>query len=365
MSVTLVARRGVLEERIAEYGGVEVWRSTVEGQEVEAVVYPELVGAGVPGDIVLLNTTAVELELGTGGQHFVIARAQLGAPLLPERVRREEGHIIKLRYTPLQMRVLAAEEEASPYHDALRSADRLPGTPVVCLGLHSQLAPAAAGVKAARPDLRVAYVMTDSGALPLAYSRLVEQLHQADLIDVTVTAGQAFGGDLEAVNLFSGLIVAAVAGRADVIIVGQGPGNVGTATPLGFGGVEQATALNAAAALEGTPIAVPRLSFADPRARHRGISHHTLTVLKRLVLADVMLPIPTLAPALTDTLLAQLRREEITRHALRAADGEPGIELCRRHGIPLRSMGRSYEDDPCFFLAAAAAGRVAAELLSE
>ncbi|MHB0938592.1 MAG: DUF3866 family protein [Armatimonadota bacterium] len=365
MPLTLVARRGVLEEKKAEYAGVEIWRSTLEGKEVEAVVYPDLVGAGQPGDFVLMNTTAMELELGTGGQHFVIARTQLGAPVLPERVSRDEGHIMKLRYTPLQMRVLAAEEEASPYHDALRTMDRLPGTPVICLGLHSQLAPAAAGVKAANPDLRVAYVMTDSGALPLPYSRVVEQLHQADLLDVTVTAGQAFGGDLEAVNLYSALAVAVAAGKADVIIAGQGPGNVGTATPLGFGGVEQAMALNAAAALEGLPIALPRISFADPRDRHRGISHHTLTVLKRLVLADVVLPVPHLAPEQTETLLAQLQREEITRHRLRSADGRPGIDLCRRLNIPLRSMGRGFEDDPCFFLAAAAAGRVAAEILGE
>ena len=364
MPVTLVARRGVLEEKTAEYAGVEIWRSNLEGEEVEAVVYPELVGAGQPGDIVLMNTTAMELELGTGGQHFVIARAQLGAPVLPEHISRNEGHVMKLRYTPLQMRVLAAEEEASPYHDALRTVDRLPGTPVICLGLHSQLAPAAAGVKAANPDLRVAYVMTDSGALPLAYSRLVEQLHRADLLDVTVTAGQAFGGDLEAVNLYSALAVAAAAGRADVIIAGQGPGNVGTATPLGFGGVEQAVALNAAAALEGVPVAVPRISFADPRDRHRGISHHTLTVLKRLVLADTILPIPHLAPEQVEVLLAQLQREEITRHHLRTADGQPGIDLCRQLNIALRSMGRGFDDDPCFFLAAAAAGRVATEGLT-
>jgi len=363
MSVTLVARRGVLEEKIGEYASVEVWRATVEGREVEAVVYPELVGAGMAGDIMLLNTTAVELELGTGGQHFVIARMQPDVTM-PERLSREDGHIIKLRYTPLQLRVLAAEEEASPYHDMLHAADRLPGTPVVCLGLHSQLAPAAAGVKAANPDLRVAYVMTDSGALPLAYSRQVEQLQRSGLLDITVTAGQAFGGDLEAVNLYSALVVAAVAGKADVLIVGQGPGNVGTDTALGFGGVEQAMALNAAAALEGAPLAVPRISFADPRERHRGLSHHTLTVLKRLVLAKVVLPLPKLVPEQTDNLLAQLRREEIIRHILRTAGGEPGIELCCRYNIALRSMGRNYDADAAFFLAAAAAGRVAAEMLN-
>jgi len=361
MPLTLVARHGVLERKIAERPGIEIWMVYLDGHEAEAVIYPELVGQAMPGDTVLLNTTAVELGLGTGGQHIVITRTELGGPVPPPTVTRDEGHIIRMRYTPLQCRVRAAEEEASPYHDTLRLADRLPGTPVICMGLHSQLAPALGGIKAANPQARVGYLMTDSGALPLAYSTQVHQLKEAGLLDVTITTGQAFGGDFESVNLYSGLVTGALAGKADILIAGQGPGNVGTATPLGFGGIEQAMLINAVAALDGVPIAVPRISFADPRDRHRGLSHHTATVLGRLALADAILPLPDMMPEQSGIILAQLQQDQITRHQLRTVDATPGITLCQEKGIPLRSMGRRYEDDPLFFQAAAAAGRVAAE----
>ncbi len=364
-NITIVTHYAVLERKIAEQAGMEVWSVYLDGREAEAVVYPELVGQVMSGDRVLLNTTAEALGLGTGGQHIVMLRAGVGGPVTPVEVLRAKGHIIKLRYTPLQLRVCAAEEEASPYHEAMRTADRLPGTPVVCLGLHSQLAPAAGGIKACSPRARVAYVMTDSAALPLPYSRLVNTLREQGLIDLTITAGQAFGGDLEAVNVYSALVTAAVAGKADVIIAGQGPGNVGTNTPLGFGGIEQAMLLNAAAALEGLPIAVPRISFADPRDRHRGLSHHTLTVLGRLTLAPATLPLPATAPEQTHLLLAQIEQNGLTRHHIRTIDGLPGIIHCQQLGIPLNSMGRGYEDDPLYFQAAAAAGRLAAEMLAE
>ena len=206
--------------------------------------------------------------------------------------------------------------------------------------------PPPGGIKAGRPEARVAYVMTDSAALPLAYSRLVQALREQGLLDVTVTAGQAFGGDLEAVNLYSALVTAAVAGKADIIIAGQGPGNVGTGTALGFGGVEQAMLLNAAAALEGLPIAVPRISFADPRARHLGLSHHTLTVLGRLTLAPAILPLPAVAPEHADRLLAQIEQHGLSRHQLRTADGLPGIASAGstasrcQHGPRLRGRPR-------------------------
>lgn len=362
MSSTLVARHAVLESLISARTGIEIWRVYLDGIEAEAIVYPELVGRLMSGDRVLLNTTAVELELGTGGQHIAISSAQaIGGPVPPPVVSRAGGHIVKLRYTPLQLRVLAVEEETSPHHDSMRTAVSLSGTPVICLGLHSQLLPAVGGIKAANPALRIGYLMTDGGALPLSYSRIVDDLRRNGWLSVTVTAGQAFGGDLEAVNVYSGLIAAATAGRADVIVAGQGPGNAGTATPLGFGGIEQAALLNAAAALEGHPIAVPRISFADPRPRHRGLSRQTAVVLGRLTLADVCLPVPLLPPALADVLLPQLRADGLERHQVLIREGLPGIEYCRQAGLPMQSMGRGYDDDPAFFLAAAAAGRVAAE----
>lgn len=364
MPLTMIARRGVLIRKTDERPGIEIWMVDLGNRgTAEAVVYTPLVGEVVPGDHVLLNTTAVELSLGTGGQHFVIAREELGGPVPPAEVRREDGHIMKLRYTPQQLRVLAIEEEASPYYDLLRTADRLPGTPVLCLGLHSQLAPVLGGIKAVNPHLRVVYVYTDSAALPLPYSHLVEELSFRGLLETTITVGQAFGGDLEAVNIYSGLVAAVHAVKADLIIAGQGPGNVGTASPLGFGGVEQAMLINAVAALEGVPIAVPRISFADPRERHHGLSHHSITVLGRLALGSAVLPLPMMMPDQSDLVQAQLHREGLMRHRTVTADGWPGVDYCLQRGITIRSMGRGYDDDPVFFHAAAAAGRVAAEMV--
>src|SRR5690606_23688994 len=165
-----------------------------------------------------------------------------------------------------------------PHHALLREKSDLAGLPVVIAGLHSQLAPAAAALRLALgPRATLVYVMTDGGALPLAFSGLVRRLIQAGLLDKTVTVGHAFGGDLEAVTLFSGLLAARWALGADAAVVAMGPGVVGTGTKFGTTAVEAGQHADAAAILGGRPVAAPRLSFADPRPRHRGVSHHTLT----------------------------------------------------------------------------------------
>src|SRR5574340_1405217 len=145
--------------------------------------------------------------------------------------------------------------------------------PVIVGTLHSQLGPAAAVFKKqAGMKRKLAYVMTDRAALPIALSEQVRHLKSKGLIDVTVTTGQAFGGDLEAVNIFSGLAAAKAIGGAEAAIVTMGVGVAGTETFLGFSGIEQGEIVNAVAAMRGRPIAVPRLNFADKRSRHQGLS---------------------------------------------------------------------------------------------
>jgi hypothetical protein len=253
-----------------------------DGATGPALSYARLSGVCAMGDRVLVNTTAVDLELGTGGLHFVVARAgDCTGVALDEP---SGGHIMKLRYTPLQIDVCSVEEQASPHHETMRTAQDLGGMPVACCGLHSQVPLVAAAAKHADPDLRVAYVMTDFAALPLSLSELVRMSVSTGLIDSTVTCGQAFGGEHEAVNLHSGLLAARYVVGADIAVVAIGPGVVGTATPFGHGGVVQGEAVNAAGALGGTPVATLRLSFADERSRHRVVSHHTLTALSRIAL---------------------------------------------------------------------------------
>ena len=320
-----------------------------------AVVYPQLTGRCVAGDRVLCNTTAVDLGLGTGGDHFVVARAGDGIAV-DEPV---DGHIMRLRYTPLQHTVTVAEEPASPAHAVMAEARSLDGMPVVCCGLHSQVGIVAAAIKHVAPWIRVAYVMTDEAALPLAVSRLVTALLSVGLLDETVTCGQAFGGGVEAVNRHSALLAARHVTGADVAIISLGPGIVGTATPYGHGGVAQGEAINASAALGGTPIAVLRVSFADPRPRHVPVSHQTLTALTGVALARAIVAVPPLEArqrALVDEALAAAGVWEV--HERRSV---PEVVLPGFRGVDVKTMGRGPEDDPAFFAAAAAAGRVAAD----
>jgi hypothetical protein len=252
---------------------------------------------------------------------------------------------------------LAADEEDSPFRSSLERADDLGGMPVVLADLHSALPAILAGVAATRPGTRVAYVMTDGGALPAWFSRTLSEL--AGHFVGTVTAGQAYGGELEAVNAHSALLAARYALDAEVTIVAQGPGNLGTGTIWGYSGVAVGEAVNAVATLGGRPVGSLRVSDADPRQRHRGVSHHSLTAYGRVALLPADLPVPApLLPSLT-TDLAPLRK----RHRIVEVDCDGLDQALRASPVKLSTMGRGLDADYAYFLAAAAAGRHAAALL--
>jgi hypothetical protein len=391
--VVITWRNGTVDRVRREWAGAAELEVTVEGagRPVRALAYPALTGRPEPGDRVLLNTTALDLALGTGGYALVVA--------VPDRLpadRSGPGHLVKARYTPLQAVVLGADEQDSPHHDVLRDADDLAGLPVVVADLHSALAPvlaglyfdlknfepeyfgagispgapevspaAPAGVSPAAPA-RVAYVMTDGGALPAWFSRTCATLREGGWLAGTVTVGQAFGGDLETVTLHTGLLAARHVLGADVAVVAQGPGNLGTGTRWGFSGVAAGEAVNAVAALGGRPVAALRVSDADPRERHRGISHHSLTSYGRVALARADVVLPDLPPGEFGELGAQLAREAeplAARHALVTVSTEGLDEALRASPAPLSTMGRGLDQDHAYFLACAAAGRHAATLL--
>jgi hypothetical protein len=341
-------------------------QAQVEGETNprRAVAYTGLTGAVAVGDILLLNTTATSLKLGTGGVDFVVRNESRA---VPETLGEPDGteHIMKLRYTPMQHAVRAVEMD--PTHRALwETASTLLQTPVVVCELHSQMALVAAGVKAARPDARIAYVMTDEGALPLAFSSLVRHLKDAGLLEATLTAGQAFGGDYEAVTVPSALLAARWIARADVIIVSQGPGNAGTGTRYGFGGLMQGIYLDIANRLWGTPIGVLRLSLADRRDRHHGLSHHSVTALGLMAQSPALVAFPSIAEGVSSAEYHTLRNAVENSplsplHTIEETEGTAGIALLSERGLRVTSMGRGPDADPLFFLAAAAAGTLAAQ----
>ena len=306
-----------------------------------AVNYPALTGPASVGDEVLLNTTAQTLKLGTGGYDFVSANL---SRVLPKPTGDEAGHIIKGRYLPCQQAVLTLEEQER-YADVWER--NLEGFPVLVGQLHSQIGPAAAGLHLSGRR-RVAYIMTDVGALPLAFSRLVRDLKASGLLYATLTCGQAFGGDCETVTLHSALLGAKHILDCDAAIVCQGPGNAGTGTKYGFGGIEQAQNLDIVRALGGTSVAIVRMSSADKRERHQGVSHHTRTTLD-LAYSRCIVPLPVGAD---ETPLPP-------GHSVLFIEGaQAALDLLDARGIAVTSMGRTPAEDPMFFLAAAAAGLV-------
>jgi hypothetical protein len=333
-----------------------------DSSEGRALNYPALSGTCVAGDRVLLNTTAVGLGLGTGGKHFVVAR--LGESTGVALDDDSGGHIMKLRYTPMQRDVLAVESPESPAHEQMRQARSLCGMPVVCCGLHSQAPLVAAAAKQANPALRIAYCMTDAASLALPLSDVIRASLDADLIDTTITCGQAFGGRYESVNLHSGLLAARHVVRADLAIVAIGPGVVGTTTPYGHGGVSQGESINAAATLGGKPVAVLRMSFADTRERHRIVSHHTLAALGEIALARAVVAVPTLPEDFAEQVESALEAAGICeRHkCVRAAAGATAPPDMR--GVYVQTMGRGPSEDPAFFSAAYAAGELAARMVA-
>lgn len=334
-------------------------RARTGDQEVDAVAFPEMVGPIEVGHRVVLNTTGITLSLGTGGTAFVLWNLDAAGPTDPG-----DGHIVKLRYTPWQKNVVSVESQESKHHDALREIDTIEGMPVVACGLHSQVAAVAAGIKSAAPDARVGYLMTDGAALPLAWSRLIKQLEATELIDVTATCGHAFGGDLETVNVFSGLAALKEIGGADVVIAALGPGVVGTGTLLGHTALEQGQILDAANALGGKAVMCLRVSFADERARHRGVGHHSLAALNLSAREPCTVVVPELGDD-TQPICDELHDEGVDkRHEIETVDGRPALAVMKVKGIHPTSMGRTVEETPELFLAAGAAGIYAGSLVA-
>ncbi|MEN9505688.1 MAG: hypothetical protein RI958_1614 [Actinomycetota bacterium] len=309
-----------------------------------AYVLTELIGTVAVGDEVVVNTTAVDLDLGTGGWHVVhwnLSRRSLR--------RRGPGHIMKIRYTSLQTDSGSAEEHLGGSSDG--RVPSLEGCPVLVGGLHSQVAVAAAVIARLRPGTRVSYVMTDGAALPLALSDLVADLVERSLLSGTVTAGHAFGGDLEAVSVPSALALAVREQRAEVVICAMGPGVVGTDSPLGTSAVEVSGILGVAQRLGGHAIAVARASSADPRPRHLGLSHHTRTALALCEAVEVVLP-----PELGDQAVG------LAPHRTLVVEPPDPAAILADSGLRVTTMGRGPSDDPLFFRSVAAAASRAADL---
>ena len=328
----------------------------VEDSERRAWADQGLVGEVREGDEVIVNTEALDLELGSGG--FDIVHANLTRGL--EGGGASGEHVMKLNYTSLQHAVEPVEVPVR-----LSPPIRAKGAPerggsaiaVVVLPLHGHLAPAAWAAVRALPGATVGYVQTGGGALPGSLSRDVAELRERNLLSSHITAAPAYGGEHEALSVAGALDAAACSLEWDVALVGPGPGIIGSETRLGHGGIAALDAAHASLALGLPTLLSPRLSAADPRERHRPVSHHTLTVLSML-LAPVVITVPAGNPVVT----AKLATAAAWRHKLREAPAD--LEGYAASGLPARTMGRTLEEDPLFFASPLAAGRILGSNLS-
>lgn len=318
----------------------------IDGDLSKAINYSELTGPVDIGDELILNTTAVELSLGTGGYHFVIFNYS------NENSKIEgKGHIMKLRYTPFQLKCLAAEEEDSPYHELFNEFTSLNGSVFIVGTLHSMLAPLASMLKWLKPSLKINYIMTDGGALPIQFSNTVKSLKDKEIINSTITIGNAFGGDIECVNIYSGLIAAKEILNGDVTIITMGPGIAGTGTKYGFSGIEQGYIIDAVNNLGGIPFVAPRISFKDNRERHRGISHHTLTALSTACNTKGKLVIPYLTKDKDNLIREQLINKNLfEKHNIIYEEGSEIIKALDYFNLNVSTMGRDLKEDADYFI---------------
>jgi Protein of unknown function (DUF3866) len=313
----------------------------IDGERRPAWADEVLLGPMREGDEVVVNCAALDLGLGSGGFDVVHVNLSRGLGGGVEG----DAHVMKLNYSSLQHPVDPVESEKPLDSDGERHVT----VPVAVLPLHGHLAPAAWAAAQARPDIRVGYVQTGGGALPGSLSRDIAELRDRGLLCGHITAAPAYGGEHEALSTVGALDAAATALGWDAVLVGPGPGIIGSDSEFGHGGMAALDSAHASLSLRLPTIVSPRLSSGDPRERHRGLSHHTATVLE-LLLAPVTVAIPEGATEAS----SQIDAAGASRHLLQEASAD--LEAYAASGLPTQTMGRQLEDDPLFFEAPLAAG---------
>jgi hypothetical protein len=337
-----------------------------------AVADVGLIGPSQVGDELIVNVQALDLGLGSGG--FDVVHVNLTRGLSNEG--QPGAHVMKLNYTSLQHAVRQLDDEQL----------RLPlDGPVAVLALHGQLAAVAWAFAESNPDATLGYVQTPGGALPGGHSRVVRELRERGLLAGHLTAGATYGGEGESISTAGALHHGMHTLGWDAAVCGPGPGIVGSSSPLGHGGMHALDSAHTALALGAPTLVVARMSSADPRRRHRGISHHTLTVLDLLLEpVTVALPAGIRSPVGADLRAGLSSVLRSTSPASSKQHARPQLELdvdrparMARHdwrrapvdmpaylgsALPAETMGRALLEDPLFFGAALAGGTVLADL---
>lgn len=349
--------KGRVEALIYEDGSIQILEVMLEKKE-RAINYINLTGKCKKGDKVVLNTIAERLKLGSGGYHFVYLNLNNEVQETPEG--RSGGHILKMKYTPSQIR-LKTIEEYEENRELINNIEDLGKKPVIVTTLHSMAAPISAAVKYKNENARIACIYTYGGSMNAEFSDSLKELKKKNIISSVITSGECFGGDFEAVNIFTALIYAYKNLQCDLAVITCGPGIAGTGNFYGFSTLEMIMPLYAAKALNLKPILSPRISFADKRERHIGISMQTMAILKTI---DFNTIVPIYNSDKIGTLKDQFISAGINNNIIMETVGETcAREALDYFSLETRVMGRKYEEDRDYFDNCGAVGVYAADLL--
>lgn len=346
-------RKGKVRAIDRRVHGITIADVEYDGKVEKAINYDMLSGEIHAGDVVYINTTASYLKLGSGGYDFVMIN-ETGLTLTEID---ESKRIMKMKYTPFQINFGYTIDESTHF-------ESLYGMVVMVGELHSMLAPSACTIRYLMRDKKIAYIMTDGGCLPISFSFSVSELKSKGIIHSTITYGNAFGGDYEAINLYDALIIAKTKAGCDAAIVTMGPGILGTGTKFGFSGIEQGYIIDGVNNLGGVPVFIPRISFSDKRKRHYGISHHTITVLTNVALSKAHVVFPKLGQDKTDFIKSQIMHSGINqRHNVFFCNSSIVFKALKFYNVDVSTMGRSLFKDREFFMACGSAAEHTAYLM--
>lgn len=325
---------------------------TTRETERPAYVFKKFCGCVKPGNKVILNTTATRLNLGTGGYDFVICILSESCSSFEDE---RSSHLIKLNYTPYQFSIPVVEE-TEDYLEALRQFEKFKKlkSSVAALSIHSHLLPFLLGLKSRNPDVKTAVVLDDSNCLPAFLSSVLNYIKDNMLADAVITVGQAFGGTHEAINHASAFIYASFALKASIIVTAPGFGLKGTGSRFGHSAIKTAEVLFYADNLGARPYLVPRISFADSRERHYGLSHHTVEIAE-LKKSGFHLLVPEINHEAGHLIFekAAAFKELVLSFSF---DEQIALSKLKSHENMLKSMGRGLKDDPYFFIVPFACG---------
>ncbi len=257
---------------------MELAEDTPKGVRRRAIADVALVGSAQVGDEVIVNVEALDLALGSGGFDIVHVNLTRGLDAAGE----PGANVMKLNYTSLQHAV-------APVEDARLAA--APRAPRGRAGAARAACRGGVGLRAGRS--RRAPRLCANKRRSAAGRALAHGAHAA-------RAGIARRASHSRRSIWRGGRGDHDGGRTaprlrgldwDAAVCGPGPGIVGSSSVLGHGGMAALDSAHVSLALGCRTLLVARMSTSDDRERHRGISHHTLTVLD-LLLDPVTVALP-------------------------------------------------------------------------